>query len=36
MFPNELTGSVYMQYDPKHHVLYSSNFEGGTWRLRTQ
>jgi hypothetical protein len=28
---NVLTGSVYLQYDAAHHILYSSNFQGGTW-----
>jgi hypothetical protein len=26
-------GAVFLDYDDKHHVLYSSNFEGGTWRM---
>jgi len=27
-------GAPYVDYDAAHHVLYSSNFAGGTWRLR--
>lgn len=29
-------GALYLAYDAAHHVLYSSNFEGGFWRMRTQ
>jgi hypothetical protein len=29
-------GAPYLDYDVAHHVLYSSNFAGGTWRLVTQ
>ena len=29
-------GAPYLAYDPVHHVLYSSNFAGGLWRLKTQ
>ena len=28
-------GAVFLEYDDAHHVLYSSNFEGGTWRMVT-
>jgi hypothetical protein len=28
-------GAPYLDYDAVHHVLYSSNFAGGTWRLVT-
>lgn len=28
-------GPVYLDYDAQHHVLYSSNFEGGAWRVVT-
>jgi hypothetical protein len=28
-------GAVFMEYDDAHHVLYSSNFEGGLWRMVT-
>jgi photosystem II stability/assembly factor-like uncharacterized protein len=28
-------GAVFMEYDEAHHVLYSSNFEGGLWRMVT-
>jgi len=27
-------GAPYVDYDAAHHILYSSNFAGGTWRLR--
>jgi hypothetical protein len=27
---------VFLDYDAEHHILYSSNFGGGAWRLRTQ
>jgi hypothetical protein len=26
-------GGVFLEYDESHHVLYSSNFEGGLWRI---
>jgi hypothetical protein len=26
-------GGVFLEYDEAHHVLYSSNFEGGLWRI---
>jgi hypothetical protein len=28
-------GAVYLEYDEAHHILYSSNFEGGLWRVVT-
>jgi hypothetical protein len=28
-------GAVFMEYDDAHHLLYSSNFEGGLWRMVT-
>jgi photosystem II stability/assembly factor-like uncharacterized protein len=39
--PDELApqtgeGAVYLDYDPTHHILYSSNFEGGAYRLVTR
>jgi hypothetical protein len=35
--PSGLTGGApYLDYDPAHHVLYSSNFEAGLWRVVTQ
>lgn len=30
------TGGVFLDYDSEHHILYSSNFGGGAWRLVTQ
>jgi hypothetical protein len=30
------TGGVFLDYDSDHHILYSSNFGGGAWRLVTQ
>lgn len=29
------TGGVYLDYDQDHHILYSSNFKGGVWRIVT-
>jgi hypothetical protein len=29
-------GAPYLAYDTPHHVLYSSNWAGGLWRLVTQ
>jgi len=29
-------GSSYLEYDEAHHILYSSNFEGGLWRIVTR
>jgi hypothetical protein len=29
-------GSLYLAYDSVHHLLYSSNFAGGLWRLKTR
>jgi hypothetical protein len=26
-------GGVFLEYDDAHHVLYSSNFAGGLWRI---
>lgn len=39
--PDELAtqtgqGGVYLDYDAGHHILYSSNFEGGAYRLVTR
>jgi hypothetical protein len=35
--PFQVTGSkqgaIYLEYDEAHHILYSSNFTGGLWRL---
>jgi len=28
-------GPIYLEYDEEHHILYSSNFEGGLWRIVT-
>jgi len=30
-----IKGSVNLEYDEQHHILYSSNFEGGLWRMVT-
>jgi photosystem II stability/assembly factor-like uncharacterized protein len=32
---NEITGAIYLEYDDAHHLLYSSNFGGGAWRMVT-
>jgi photosystem II stability/assembly factor-like uncharacterized protein len=29
-------GAPFLDYDAAHHILYSSNFEGGAWRLVTE
>jgi hypothetical protein len=29
-------GGVYLDYDSAHHILYSSNWAGGAWRMVTQ
>jgi hypothetical protein len=34
--PKMRDGGLFMAYDPTHHVLYSSNFCGGVWRMVTQ
>jgi hypothetical protein len=26
----------FLDYDPDHHILYSSNFKGGVWRVVTE
>jgi hypothetical protein len=31
--PAKLQGAAIMDYDEAHHVLYSSNFSGGLWRI---
>jgi hypothetical protein len=28
-------GAPYLAYDAAHHILYSSNFAGGLWRVVT-
>jgi hypothetical protein len=34
-FEGSIKGPIYLEYDERHHILYSSNFEGGIWRLVT-
>jgi hypothetical protein len=34
--PDGTAGAPYLDYDASHHILYSSNFSGGFWRLVTQ
>jgi hypothetical protein len=34
--PDIVEGGWMLQYDQDHHILYSSNFYGGFWRVRTQ
>jgi hypothetical protein len=29
-------GAPFLDYDQAHHILYSSNFAGGVWRVVTQ
>jgi hypothetical protein len=33
--PAQAQGPQSMEYDASHHVLYSSNFTGGLWRIVT-
>lgn len=33
--PNMVEGGWQLHYDSDHHILYSSNFTGGFWRVRT-
>jgi hypothetical protein len=41
-FPSPFTvgggkqGPIFLEYDESHHILYSSNFTGGVWRVVTQ
>jgi hypothetical protein len=34
--PSISAGGSYMAYDADHHVLYSSNYSGGLWRVVTK
>jgi hypothetical protein len=34
--PMMVNGGEKMVYDPDHHLIYSSNYTAGVWRLRTQ
>ena len=30
--PQMVDGGLFMDYDPDHHIIYSSNFSAGLWR----
>jgi hypothetical protein len=32
----DFTGGFYLDYDGQHHVLYSSSWGNGVWRMVTQ
>ncbi len=34
-FNGSILGPIYLEYDEVHHILYSSNFQGGIWRMVT-